>query len=456
MPVPTDSEWRDTAPVKLARATRGKSYRGLDNALLYAFFSIGLLLQTGAFTLQLSGRDLRLPVAADWGSPISQLLFAILYLVSIFLFISSGRAGYLLSRTWPILLFPILAVLSAFWSPDPLLTLRRSIAFGGTIMFGLSLASFFSLDIFVRLFVRVLTASMLFSLICAIVFPIYGVHQPTDAIQFEHAGLWRGIFAHRTILGYMSGLAFALILIYGRNAFKYSILRYAALLVSILCLVRAASGAGYLTAIFVPMVVLLSLGFRRLPSKFRLIALMAFLVCAILFSLFLNDLLNWILWLLDKEPNLTGRVPYWEYIYELTWSQNPIIGLGYYAGFAVLLGPAIEDVAKLAHVGPHNGFLEIFVAFGLVGIVATAILIGWLFWRSFKLVTFGTYQPESLNAFPLAMLIFALGHNLIESTIIAPNNTILMLLAILTGLAAKKASSFQGKRPFNPAFNART
>lgn len=428
------------APIELGRLTWGNRYSGAGNALLYTFYFAGLLLQTGAFVLQLSGRDLRLPVAADWGSPVSQFLFAVIYVVSILLLMSSGRAGALLARAWPILLLPILALASSLWSPDPLLTLRRGTAFLGTVLFGLSLASRYSLDTFVPLFVRVCAASMLLSLVCAIALPYYGVHQSTDAIQFAHAGLWRGVFAHRTILGYMAGLAFALILVYGRPVFKSRTIQYTALVVSIVCLVKAASGAGYLTAILVPLIVLLSLGFRRLPSEFRSAALTAFLVLTGVFSLFLNDLLEWVLSLLGKDPDLTGRVPYWQYIYELAWTQSPVFGLGYYAGFAVLLGPLIEDVTSLAHIGPHNGFLEIFVAFGLIGIIAAAILIGWLFWQALKLAAYGTHGPKTLNMFSIAMLMFVLGHNVVESTIIAPNNTILVLLSALAGLTALENS----------------
>lgn len=189
------------------------------STFLRAFFAVGFLIGGGGFVLQIAGIETSHAAVATASSILSQTILAGLYLMATILFLNSGRAEIILKRTWLVLVLPILAIASALWSPDPSLTLRRSIALLGTVLFGLSLASRFTFDTGLRLIIRSLSASMLLSVILALLFPTQGVHQLTDSYPFqpEHAGFWRGIYAHKNILGGLSGLTTGLLLVYGAS-----------------------------------------------------------------------------------------------------------------------------------------------------------------------------------------------------------------------------------------------
>src|SRR5262249_24104347 len=149
----------------------------------YAFFAVGLLLAMGAFTPQLAGVDPRIARQLDEGSLISQGVLGTIYLVATIILLRNRIALPMLARAWPIFLLPILAIVSATWSPDPSLTLRRGFALVGTILFALSLASVFDFQSCLRLFIQVLVIAVVLSIFWALVFPASGIHQVTDAVE---------------------------------------------------------------------------------------------------------------------------------------------------------------------------------------------------------------------------------------------------------------------------------
>ncbi len=148
--------------------------------LLRAFFAVGFLIAIGGFVLQLAGFDTADVAKVTASSPQAQMLLGSIYLAATILLIRAPNAGAIFLRSWPILVLPIFAFLSAAWSPDAALTLRRSFAFLGTYLFGLSLASRFTFEEGLRLMVQTLSAAMALSVLWAGAFPAQGIHQVTD------------------------------------------------------------------------------------------------------------------------------------------------------------------------------------------------------------------------------------------------------------------------------------
>ena len=87
-----------------------------------------------------------------------------------------------------LVLFPM----STVWSVAPEETFRRSLAMLVTGLFGFYLAARFDHRALIRLLVQALGATMILSLLAGLLVPTIGVESG------DHAGMWRGVFAHKS------------------------------------------------------------------------------------------------------------------------------------------------------------------------------------------------------------------------------------------------------------------
>ena len=192
----TRNNWRTTV-VTIAQSIAPKRL-GYLPSIRDLFFIFALLILMSGFTLQLAGVDLSTPRQVGAGSLVSQTVIGAIYLVTIGILLRTPKALLAATRAWPIFLLPIFATISTIWAPDPELTTRRAIAFIGTTLFALCLASVYDFKGSIRVVIQTLVVAMAFSLFWAIVFPRTGIHQATDALEPIHAGKWRGILRTKT------------------------------------------------------------------------------------------------------------------------------------------------------------------------------------------------------------------------------------------------------------------
>lgn len=417
---------------------------GRSTAWLFGLLGLGILIAVGSFDHLLSGRDLTLPVEEyGRGSLLSQFVRAAFYSLAAILLVTSGHARNSLTAGWPIFILPCLALLSTLWAPDVTLTLRRSVALLGTILFGFSLASILSLRQCVSLVITALTGAMLLSIIWVVAFPKFGIHQAEDAVQAVHMGLWRGIFPHRNFLGgYVGGILLAFLLLYGRYAFYgRSILHIVALVATLACLVGSNSGAGYAVAAITTIAGVSLIAVATAPVGFRLPLI---ILLASIFALLIvlgNEVLSLGLWLLGKDPGLTGRVEIWSTVVALM-NENTLLGRGYFSGFHSIseeIGTGTQDQLSSA----HNGYLDLLIYFGYVGFAAAVVSLGWLLFGGIRSILDGPRKDGVLNTFPLCILVFVVAHNVVESSLVAPNTSVPFLLGVAAGSLVRQRMKIQ-------------
>ncbi|MCB1498898.1 MAG: O-antigen ligase family protein [Bauldia sp.] len=402
-----------------------------------------MLLVIGAFTFQLAGTDPSIAVnrqdaSARGGSMTMQLLLAICYSGSGLLLLRSNSLGQLLRRTWPIFLLPALAFLSMAWSPDPYTTFRKAIAFLGTVVLGLAIAERLSYDGAIRLIAQVTLACVVFSVLWVFLFPHFAVHQVTDAWPYQkvHAGSWRGIFAHRTMLGYVAGLAFALIVYYGPLVAPQRLVRLVLIALSAVCLIKANSGGGMLTAVGVLGLLYFFGGISSLDRRSRVAMILLMAVFTLAVGFFADAIMGAVLELLGKQPDLTGRLPYWQNLLDIL-NERPFLGYGYYAGFAYEVGIRLAQTTGTNFSSTHNGYLSVIASFGYVGLAAALFMLGWLGFKSFRVITLAPQQVARFAVFPMVVVVYALGANMIEDSLSSENDMVVLLLAVVGGLVSK-------------------
>jgi exopolysaccharide production protein ExoQ len=403
------------------------------NDARYYFFLVAFLFAGGGFVTALGGRDPALASAADAGSLLSQVVLGSIYACSVVVLIKSRLGITLALRAWPIFALPLLAIISCLWSPDPALTFRRAAAYVGTVVFGLALASAFSVATAVRLVIGALALSMVLSVAFVFALPSLGVHQFTDAVQSVHAGAWRGIFAHRNVLaGQWAAISMPLILLYGGHVFKSNWAWIGAILATAACLVGAHSGTGYVLFPTVLAAGLITSLFadKRFGAPAAVVLGIALAAGVFLHQQIMEALLN----LLGKESDLTGRTVYWYFLLQLA-DFDPLIGGSYFAGI-VHLDAKIEAITDLSFGSAHNGYLEVWVYLGWLGLALCGATLLWLITSALKASVSATINPALFTNFPLCIVVFVVTQNTVESTLVAPNCLVVVLLSFAAGILA--------------------
>lgn len=402
-------------------------------ALLYCS---GFILVGGGFVLYTSSVDPDVARETGAGSPQSQAILAFYYLTAFLLLSANRQAAHVLRITWPILLLPALACLSILWSPDPALTLRRAIAFSGTIFFGLSLGAAYRFRDAVALVSFALTFVMALCILLVFLDPVMAIHQTNDAIQAVHAGFWRGIFAHRNTLGFWAGASIVILAASGWTVRTGRWLRWSGMAAAAVCLLASGSSAGLTIVVLSAIYYVIVISIMRREAHQRVVAGAAWMTGGLLGYLFFNEIARTGLRLLGRDSDLTGRTELWAYIVDLVAAADRPMGLGYFVG-TLLLDQRLQSATQIRNVNAHNGFLESYVYFGWPGALLALVVAVWLLVTTMRFALRMGERIGSAAALPAVMVFAALAHNLVESTLVSPNNLNNVLLATAAAMVAR-------------------
>lgn len=321
-----------------------------------------------------------------------------------------------------------LALLSTAWSAAPALTLRRGVLLLGMSAFGAYLAARFPGAALVRLLGAVLAAITLLSIAFALALPAYGLEHGL------HAGLWRGIFAHKNELGRVMSFGATLWLLrvlYGDGRRSINI-AFLALSVAVLIL----AGSSTFLVVFVAVGVALA-GIRLLQSGLGVVGLLLVVSGIVVPAGTVWLLANYerILALLGRDPTLTGRTAYWE-LARIAIERRPLLGYGY-GGFwqGGREGPASDFILAVGQnpTHAHNGILDFWLTLGLVGVL---LFVGSLGVNLVRATAQLGRRDGGAGAFPLAFLLYLVASNVTESDIMTYNSVVwLLYVAISVQLA---------------------
>lgn len=409
-------------------------------ATLTVFYVAGFVLAGGGFVLYTSTVEPEIVRETGAGSLISQVMLSAVYTLSVLLFIARDGFQDVLRRAWPILLLPALAMLSALWSPDPMLTLRRAFAFAGTIAFGLSLGTAFRFRATLGVITLSLALVMVLSIALTLIDPTKAVHQSNDAIQAVHAGYWRGIFAHRNTLGFWSAATIIMILLTDEETFGRSLPGLFMTLCTVLaagtCLIASGSSAGLAIVSLSAIFVFVLTATLRQPRRLQVMMILFWACIGMLMILTFGELARFGLQLLGRDSDLSGRTEIWTYILDLLRASDKPLGLGYFVG-TLLLDQRLTAAMQVRSVNAHNGFLEAFVYFGWTGLIIAIAVSLWLLCETLRLAGRMARYRRYTGFAPAVIVFMALAHNMVESTIVSPNNLNNVLLSVVAAVIAR-------------------
>jgi len=336
-------------------------------------------------------------------------------LTVLFLWIAHDRSIFrkMLSawgKNWFILIFIMFALVSIVWSSNTIASIYKGISLVGCSVIAAYTGLAYSNKSLFRGFWWFFIFVTIASYATALFFPAIGTH-----IGYPYYGAWRGIFWSKNYMGPIVAFGSLVFLFHIYLSWK----KILALLVNILfylltaLLVFLSKCASALI-----LMVILNLGFLLVLAWVKwkkLINKSHYIIGAIVFALliiifFLN--LNFFLGLVGRDSTLTGRYPLWSYLIHYGWTNHPFLGSGFGAtwesnNFRYTTGIAVKW--NLTPLVSDNGYIDMFLDLGLVGVVLSISMILFCLYR----VARYTFKEQTvISFFPLLLMAFVIIVNL--------------------------------------------
>lgn len=400
-----------------------RSSMGFSEMLEKVFVVVALLLFAGAVLPLLQLRQpAGLTGAQEGGDLLSQLAFLGIYTVSALLILPRWRGVvYLVKRNKALVFLVGIALLSVLWSVSPEITLLRVLAVVGTTLFGAYFATRYSLDQQLQLLACAIGLAAVLSLVVALTMPYYGVQHEVYNPSLPEVSVdgWRGIFAHKNTLGRLMVLGAIVFLLLALGGRRFRPIAWSGFILSIVLLLLSNS----ITALFVFLIFLILLPLCW-SLRWRYTLMIPFFITIVLLG---GGALVWllshaesILGMLGKDTTLTGRTGLWSAVIDMIW-QRPLLGYGYSGFWLGWEGESsyVWRVAGVKAVQAHNGFLELWLNLGLLGVLAFSALFLLSFLRA---IAWARWTQTVRGFWPLFYLEFMLLFSLTENTILSRNS----------------------------------
>ena len=382
-----------------------------------AFTVVSLLLYSGGpLTVILSGGASEGDDdAEETNTSLILALFFLNYLVTLFLLILRWKKVMQVMKKEKIIFLLVgIAVFSFVWSSLPKKTLTRGIAIVGTSLFGLYLASRYTIKEQLQLLGWMYGIAVVLSFIFIGALPQYGI------MGGVHEGKWRGIYNHKNTLGKVIVPGVAVFLLLASNSKKYSWLFWMAFSLAFILLLRSGSTSSLLNGVTL---IAASISFRvfRWQENLMVPSTIAIGSFGAIFYVVVSVATEAILKALGKDTTLTGRGDMWPYIFEMI-GEKPILGYGYGAFWSGPDTPSFYIWRATGWTPPnsHNGYLDLWLQIGLIGLLI--YIFGFLAVTLPKAFYWLRTTKTSEGFWPLTYLTYIFLANISETTLMIQND----------------------------------
>jgi exopolysaccharide production protein ExoQ len=345
------------------------------------------------------------------GDPRAQMFLVFCYLIVIAIALAHFRWTIAALRRNPaVAAIVALGFVSASWAESPDIVLRRAVAIGGATLFGVVVAIRLTFAEQLRLF------RWTNRLIAALSLALMAVSPHAVLAVVGEGWAIRGIFIHKNHAGAAMALGFLMEWYFKESSARARLLRRIALVVFFVLLV-ASNSATSLVAVIATVFVVSCFNFLHVRCKIPLPLIFAMVLIGSGAALALQDVA---IQMLGRNSDLTGRTELWSFVFAMI-AKRPFFGYGL-SGFWLGASEETLDAQKLLGWNPiyaHNGYLEIALSLGVVGLSLVLYIIGTGLKR--VLANPQMNQPAG-NMWPIAFFIFVLVHNMGECTLLMQNS----------------------------------
>jgi O-antigen ligase len=333
-----------------------------------------------------------------------------------------------LKTNWVIFPFLIFSGLTIFWSVNREVSVLRWLTLICTVLTG----GYIGLRYSAKEIVRFLSVFSVYILILSSIF-VFFIPDIGIMNYYTIQGAWKGVYWHKNHMGLIATFINLLFLI---NVIDLLPLRakrvwlwFFLYIYSLLFMFQTDSVAAYLTTILLHGVVFLGWILLKFKDKIRrsyiLIITGALLLASV--ALYLNA--EQFLGMFNRNTSLTGRVPMWSYLFDTYVSKRLLVGYGFNAFWYIKTYQ--EDVQRAAGypdpiIISDNGFIDILVNTGYLGLSLFMAFYIWAAWRS---IQYSIHAKDIINLFPALLILFITIANITWS-LLFENEGFFMLLMI--------------------------
>jgi exopolysaccharide production protein ExoQ len=372
------------------------------------------------------------------------LLWFLLTLLSVWLLIRNNYLSVFIKNihnNWIVLPFFIFSGLSIFWSIAWEISLYRWLILCSTIMIGGYIGLRYSIQDMIEFLSGFGLLILVLSALLIVFFPFVGVMN-----YYDIQGAWKGLYWHKNHMGLMATFINILFLFNLINSFhsnKKQLLAWSLpYIFSLLFIFKSDSVAAYITTLFLHGAIMLALVWlkfrKKIHSSHYLILVMILMVVSIILLTNLDQFFGFF----NRNTTLTGRIPMWTYLFDTYFSKRPFWGYGFNA-FWYLPSHRVAMQQAAGYPDPiviaDNGFIDILVNTGFIGLILFLIFYFGVWWHSIKNAR---KAEDVIGFFPLVIMFYTLFAN-ISWSLIYENESFFMLIMIMVLFCVSKKE--QGK-----------
>lgn len=349
------------------------------------------------------------------GSPLDAAIYGILIVAGLVVLNFRARpVKRFLQENLPLLAFILYCALSVAWSEYPFIALKRwSKSIGDVVMVMLLITDAYPMIAIKRVFTRVAFLLLPLSVLFIVCYPSLGsAFSPEDGVM-----MYFGVTTFKNLLGMISmvfGLAslWSFICAYGDQSLpnrRNQMIAHAVAICTAVGLIVRADSMTSLSCLFLAGTVMVLVSQQWVVHRpGRALAIVGAAIGLPLFALFINTM-GTLVHSLGRNSTLTGRTSIWKAV--LSMHTNPIFGTGFESFW---LGNRLEAVWNMSVKGiqeAHNGFIELYLNLGWVGL----LLLGWLIISGYRNAIIALHKEPNDGSLRLAFLTASLIFSMTEA-----------------------------------------
>jgi exopolysaccharide production protein ExoQ len=365
------------------------------------------------------------------GSPLDRAIFSLLIIVGVTILIRRKIKWLQVFKTnyFIFLLFIYMGV-SILWSDFALIGFKRWIKTCGDLVMTLI----------------ILTKPNSLESIKAVLRRCFYIHIPASIfaiIFFRHLGvgvdslgneMWVGITTHKNTLGAVTMLSSGFFIwshFSSRNKSNL-IINLSYILMSFTLLLGSHSSTSILI-LLLGGIVFTMLQWTKSNPKVTKLFTGSMIILVMCFSLIFptrpevfTQKTQWLISGASRDVTLTGRTDLWYDMLQIAW-QHPFLGVGYGSFWIGDLANKLWESHYWRPSQGHNGYLDVFVELGVVGII---LLVSVIYAISRNIMD--TFRTDfEYAAFRMTVFIMLLVHNITESSFLRGNDTLWLIFLVV-------------------------
>lgn len=324
--------------------------------------------------------------SCQYGNPSDEFLaYLIILALVLFALTRNGFRSAFSSawrQNWLLIVFLLFCLSSVFWTISIVLTVYKSLL----VIVSAVIASYLGIRYRESDWLKII---LWFSAISVVLSYILVWILPGAAIMTTYGleGDWRGVFSHKNYMGAIIAYGASIIAL---SFFVYPqrrarIMMTVLFVLSVILIVLSRSATGLILFVLLLGLLFFCLALYKWGDVIKPVHYIGFAVIVLMIGLLIFANLNTIMGLLGRDTGLTGRVPLWVYLWDKTQRKNIWLGYGlgtiwYSEDFRVQAGNDLGWSFQV--VNGHNGFVDILLYLGVVGLGLFILLVFQAIWRA--------------------------------------------------------------------------